>query len=1336
MKKLLAIILSFVFIASVFPFASFAEDEYSDFIFDDVTVIENTRGWRMHSEIMENGEVVSSIDWYEYNIEPDYVRVRAGDGEYETVPFGDFADSLEGDYHFSSDQSSDNPWGIGTHEVSFVYQGIEYRYDFEIVESPVVALSVVKEPIMEGTRRHSHSYSNEATGEYFEFMEYEFRPDAVTIFYNDDTFVTIETPGGDMSPVKEQTGYDVETYSDQWVDNVWGPGIHQAAITYLGCSLTYEVEITESPVASVSADDISFIEGSGGWTQFAYNEATGEWDDAYYVYQTEPTYVTINYTNGDVVRCPYYKLREMTGEDGYFENDQGEDNRWGVGTHKATFGFMGRECEFSVEITPTPVDYYEIDPITIVQGTNMHDAESYDNETGETYHWRSYTTIPNDITVHFKDGTVETHNTFEFNEMYGYGMAVSNDQEYDHQWTEPGEYDAYLHFLGVDAHFTVFIVEDPVESIFAEPRTIIEGMDCYMTYDWDPETDQPGPEYLYYFDFQPSSVTINYTDGTSLTCHYGELESLTGYGGSLYCDQSYTNPWGVGHHTVIFEYMGRECEYDVEVAPSPVASITAEPMVCLEGADCYESADWNPETGEWDLKYMRYHTYPNNVTVTMTDGTVFNDTSFEYDGSWYNVRTDDDQSYENQWGVGHHTVTLSCGGASCDIDVEIVENPIDRVEFDPIEVQEDFDGFVNTDPETGEEYFNYEYYPEFTVYMKNGDVVRSDRGNIDINGENYVVNYNDGQFENHWGVGPHTVEMFVAGVGGECTVTVVPQRVDHIEISGQDELYLIIYNKDETSIDCKAEGFELRGEEPGKIIGILNTDQGNFAAAIYCDVSDKGVTLRDCNVKVKIGDLESNTLEVNRWARLEEMRSTYTYLAAMLNYFDGFNGYRGSDYNVDHLVWFAVNAATDTQAFEYDSDENGYFMKVPVATAAAAVKYVFGIDVPMSECTFVDDAEDICRIYITGFSGFWGQSDLETRDGGWTLRFRPDEDYGYDYIEYGISADCTLEYISFIQDVSFESVTISGDDTLEISVTFSNGVTLSGTATDFTTPNPAAYPIEGVLYTNEGDIEVEIEFDRSEGGRHRFVDRNVSVTIDGVKSNTLESNAWLKSRLMGNSVPFVASIIKLAKARYDGFDVTKATANELVEFAAYCTGEFTYYDTEFANGKAYIKVPVDVALDIVSYVFGVEDLDLSGYTQIGTQGTGEFLDVELFDFDFSDLPNGNTNITYNEGNASWTVDYAVTSDNVDYTAIKVEAGDGFMIKKITFTPKVKYIRGDVNCDGKVTIKDVLLLRKYLASIEELNPEQLRNAEVTDDNKVTIKDVLKLRKYLANIVSEL
>lgn len=62
--------------------------------------------------------------------------------------------------------------------------------------------------------------------------------------------------------------------------------------------------------------------------------------------------------------------------------------------------------------------------------------------------------------------------------------------------------------------------------------------------------------------------------------------------------------------------------------------------------------------------------------------------------------------------------------------------------------------------------------------------------------------------------------------------------------------------------------------------------------------------------------------------------------------------------------------------------------------------------------------------------------------------------------------------------------------------------------------------------------------------------------------------------------------------------------------------------------------------------------------------------------------------------------------------------------------------GDVNCDGKTTIKDATTIQKHLAKIMTLTNVELFFADTSHDGKVSISDATKIQKYLAKIITQL
>lgn len=62
--------------------------------------------------------------------------------------------------------------------------------------------------------------------------------------------------------------------------------------------------------------------------------------------------------------------------------------------------------------------------------------------------------------------------------------------------------------------------------------------------------------------------------------------------------------------------------------------------------------------------------------------------------------------------------------------------------------------------------------------------------------------------------------------------------------------------------------------------------------------------------------------------------------------------------------------------------------------------------------------------------------------------------------------------------------------------------------------------------------------------------------------------------------------------------------------------------------------------------------------------------------------------------------------------------------------------GDVDGDGKVSIKDATLIQKHLASMVFLEENQLKSADANGDGNINIRDVTQIQKYLAGFISSL
>ena len=59
--------------------------------------------------------------------------------------------------------------------------------------------------------------------------------------------------------------------------------------------------------------------------------------------------------------------------------------------------------------------------------------------------------------------------------------------------------------------------------------------------------------------------------------------------------------------------------------------------------------------------------------------------------------------------------------------------------------------------------------------------------------------------------------------------------------------------------------------------------------------------------------------------------------------------------------------------------------------------------------------------------------------------------------------------------------------------------------------------------------------------------------------------------------------------------------------------------------------------------------------------------------------------------------------------------------------------GDLNGDGKVTIKDITILQRFLAEFDEFTDEQYKLADMNRDGKVNVRDVTAMQRIVAEFI---
>ena len=92
-------------------------------------------------------------------------------------------------------------------------------------------------------------------------------------------------------------------------------------------------------------------------------------------------------------------------------------------------------------------------------------------------------------------------------------------------------------------------------------------------------------EYWFRYDVTPASYTLTFSDGSTFTGDDYEIYRQTGEWAQVQHDQSPTNEWGLGEHTVTLTFGELTSSYTVTIIEAPVVSVTAEPLTLRQYID-------------------------------------------------------------------------------------------------------------------------------------------------------------------------------------------------------------------------------------------------------------------------------------------------------------------------------------------------------------------------------------------------------------------------------------------------------------------------------------------------------------------------------------------------------------------------------------------------------------------------------------------------------------------------------------------------------------------------------------------------------------------------------
>lgn len=770
-----------------------------------------------------------NADWDAYRAFPISAAIVTSEKEYRGG-IDDVIEDFKADYpdyridaFAHDDQSPDNKWSrANTYQAYYHLSSFDVPYDVYIADNPVVSTEVFTLTKYDTNIEEMFGYKNEETGEWVEgnYKGYNVWPDFKLIL-TDGSEYDSRNDGRVEDFIREKTGLNVSVYveSDQSPSNEWGAGEHYATI-HIGDMVTdYIVYVVECPIQSMSVENINVLNGDTRlevyttWNQeiereeeHSYNRYNAIWPRKLSVTVDGSTYTG----DPDEIRDT---LREILGyEPDMHSNDgQSEGNEWVLGeSYPVEFVIEGKSAEYTATVIDNPFE-----EVTVVSGCTVFAGTQEEiNENGERF--TGYRVYPDEIEVKVNG---ETYKSKDYPDLFRYlGDQVINacynwgaytDQSNDNIW-ETGEHEATFTVAGISTTFKVNVVENPIKSVTVKDKYCFDG--CYDHRDYYDEENDTHEEFDA-FNVWPDEISVTLNDDTVFTGNPNDvmdkIREKTGVNLEIHTEDEQTPSlkWGIGDHKAAFVIAGTPYEFNVKVVDIPIQSIEVDDIFLFEGDLITKRGYENPETHEWihDSTYQGYNTWPNEITITLTNGKIFKNSDgdlyealkeeFGFDFPWSN---NDDQSPNNMWKTGEHEVTFNIAKYTAAYKVIIIPCDITNVTVNDLYILEGsqrtengyWDGYQDF---TGE-WKLYDCYPHFITVETKDKTYSGDAWTVTeeyAKDHNYdagiVKSYTDngGQtpFTDVWKAGVYDVSFFFAGYTAGYKVNIIDNPIKSISVA-------------------------------------------------------------------------------------------------------------------------------------------------------------------------------------------------------------------------------------------------------------------------------------------------------------------------------------------------------------------------------------------------------------------------------------------------------------------------------------------------------------------------------------------------------------------------
>lgn len=551
-------------------------------------------------------------DYFKYNIaltQPN-VTVEYANENKRTYNYSECSEQFGFYPEFKIEQSATNQFKLGENTQTVSFLGHECEFTFNIVETPVESI-IVNTPPMQASD-YGYSLDSDET--------------KVTINYKDES-----KPAETYTLAQlEEEYYDEFSLSLNQGENELTVGKHEGTVSFLGFTTTFEFEIIENLIKSVTAVGTEkLIENEDGSMN---SETVGE---DYFSYDVDRTYpkVTVTFYDGTVKTYNYYDLEEL-GYDYDLDVSQDAKNPLKVGKNTGYIELNGVRGEFTFEIVENPIKSFSLKATKdLVEKQNGYWGEYRGTEV---FCYNVDETLP-EVTVNYTDGTSKTYSYSGFFRVFNYDMDLDQTDQFNSPF-KVGEntIKAYIGNFECDYTFNIVKPEVAITGITVVPEsTLLEAHSG--NWKWNSECEKE------YFCYLPDAVNytliVKYEDGSQET-YKNVFYRQTVDGGffSVYFgDWTYENRYVVGKNKAYAEYKGVRTTFDIEVVKNDIKDIEISgenefvlTTIATDGTKTkYTAKDFFIGAGEENIYYGSLYTDKGTLMISLSLNLNDDETQFK-----------------------------------------------------------------------------------------------------------------------------------------------------------------------------------------------------------------------------------------------------------------------------------------------------------------------------------------------------------------------------------------------------------------------------------------------------------------------------------------------------------------------------------------------------------------------------------------------------------------------------------------------------------------------------------------------------------------------------------